>query len=263
VVELASGVYDETVPVTVNGFARDALVVLRDGVQLRGAGRNQTFLRGAPAFYGITAEGVGGRTIVRDLTLDGALVQAVNLRGASPTLERVDVRNAPTGGSSVSLDARDGSFPVLVDCVLDGGHGALFVEFGSGGLYRRCRLGRRPYETLSVVGSDPVLEDCVLEGAGRSTVVLSQNAFPTLTRCVVGRGDAWTVRVVGYPPATTIDLSGNTWFTDDAEAIAAAILDAEDQTSLGARVRFLPLADVVSTGDSSIGGLKRSFSRGD
>jgi hypothetical protein len=261
-IQMACGIYQDVVQLVVDGKPRGALLPLPAGVTVRGAGAGCTVLRAEPsdlATYGITAEGVGPEAQVLDLTVEGACFQGVNLRAASPTLTRVVVRNDVTGGSSVALDARDGSFPQALDCAFDGGHNALFVEFASGGTFSRCRLGRRPLDTLVVIGSSPTLRDCTLEGGGRDTIVLSADAQPRLQRCTVGEGERWTVRVVLYASGSTVDASGNRWFTRDPDVLAEAILDARDDPGLGAVVEFLPFADPVAAPVSSVGGLKARY----
>jgi hypothetical protein len=259
---LAAGTYRETVPVTAYGQPRLALLPLVDGVVVLGAGPDRTVLEAPPAdtlTFGISAEDVSRATVVAGLTVTGACFQGINLRGADPVLREVAVVNPPTGTSSVACDVRDGSDPLLVDCVLDGGHGALFVEFGSSGDYVRCRIGRRVNDGLVVHRAAPRLTDCVLEGAGRWTLNLTQDAQPVLTGCTIGRGDDATVRVQLYPPGSVVDLGGNRWFSDDPAVLAAAIIDADDDPALGAVVVFLPLLQGVATEPASLGRLKALY----
>ncbi len=259
-IRLAAGVFEDTSTLTVGSQTRRAVAILVDGVILEGAGTNQTFLR-APASttltFGVTAAGVGATTVVRDLTIDGLAFQGINLRGASPTIQRVDVRNLAESGSTVAIDVREASFPTVTDCVFDGGHSGLFIEFGSGGRYERCEVGTRPNETVSIVGSNPELIDCILRGGGRDTMTLTQGSAPTLTRCTIYAGARYTIRVHGYPQPTIIDLSGNTWIP--ATDLPASIFDAQDDPSVGGTVDYLPLAEPVAVGPTSVGQLKARF----
>lgn len=262
---LAPGVYSDTVGLTANGNPRRAVLVLAEGVEVVGAGRGVTILRapstsGAPVF-GITAFGTSRATRVRDLTIDGPCFQGVNLRDADPVFERVDILNDVTGGSSVAFDARDGSDPLCVDVRFDGGHSALFVEFGSSGTYRDCRIGVRPNEAMSFSQADPVLERVIVEGAGRDVLVLNQGSRPILRDCrFLARGGRWTVRVaVGYEPDATIDLARNRWYTDDLAALEGDVLDADDDPALGLRVILAPLGDPVRNEVRAWSALKSTF----
>lgn len=262
---LAPGVYSDTVTLSVNGNPRRAVLVLVEGVEVVGAGRGATVLRapstaGAPVF-GITAFALTRATRVRDLTIDGPCFQGVNLRDADPVFERIDIRNDVTGGSSVAFDARDGSDPLCEDVLFDGGHSALFVEFGSSGTYRDCRVGVRPNEALSFSQADPVLERVVIEGAGRDVLVLNQGSRPVLRDCrFLARGGRWTIRVaVGYEPGTSIDLGGNRWYTDDLATLQADVLDASDDAALGLTVVLAPLGDPVDAMTRGWGALKADY----
>ena len=262
---LAEGVYTDTVALVANGRSRRAVLELVEGVEVVGAGRGRTVLRAptdAPVpVFGITAAGVSRAAIVRDLTVDGPCFQGVNLRDADPTFRRVDILSDVTGGSSVAFDARDGSDPLCEEVVFDGGHSALFVEFGSSGTYRDCRIGVRPNEAMSFSDADPVLERCVIEGAGRDVLVLNQGSQPVLRDCrFLAPGGRWTVRVaVGYSPGSRIDLSGNRWYTDELLVLEADVLDVHDDPGLGLRVDLTPLGTPVSVEGGSWGGLKADF----
>lgn len=261
-IELAAGVYTRSQALTIDGKARRAQIVLPDGVEIRGAGVGATVLEAQAAavpVFGITAEGVGRSALVTDLTLAGASTQGVNLRGASPTLRNLAILTDVVGGSSLAMDVRDGSDPLVQDCVLDGGHSSLFIEFGSSGRYERLTLARRQNETLAITDSSPVLVDCVIEGAGRDTIVFNQAGSPQITGCTIGRGDRWTVRVFGFDPGSTVSMGGNRWFTSDPGALADAILDATDDPGLGATVEVEPLLPPVSVERASFGGLKAGF----
>ena len=262
---LGEGIYQQTVSLSVGGRARRALLRLRPGVAVIGAGRDRTRLRGeadagAPLF-GITAgPEVGPDTEVRALAIEGACFHGVNLRGASPTLRSIDVLNDASGSSSVGMDLRDGSAPLVEDLLVDGGHGAVFVEFGSSGRFERCRVRARPDDTLALSDATPLFRDCVFEGAGRDLLVLNLGSAPRFERCRFGRGQRWTVRVAaGYPAGSRVDLGGNAWFSADLEELAASVLDAVDLPSLGAIVVLEPLASAGSVGGTRWGGIKAAF----
>lgn len=261
---LAAGVYSATRSLEINGQPRRALLVLPAGVEIVGTGRASTFLEApatdGPLIFGITAEGVGRDTIVRDLAVRGPCFQGVNLRGASPTLLRLDLQTELVGGSSTSFDARDGSDPLCRDVLFDGGHSPLFVEFGSSGRYEDCVVGRRPNEGVAISQADPVFVRCVFEGAGRDLVVLNQGSQPRFSLCEFGRGDRWTVRVAsGYEPNTVVDLGGNRWFTTDLTELWEATLDARDNAALGAIVRFDPVLEPVVTEELTVGRWKALY----
>lgn len=258
---VAAGVYS-ALRTTSTGLSQvDALLILRDGVTVLGAGPGVTRLvapvPGERAVYGITAgPGVGRGARVEQLSVEGPCRQGINLRDASPTLVGLAVTTDVVGGSSVAMDVRDGSAPLCEDLLLDGGHSALFIEFGSSGEYNRCRTGARPNEGLALSAATPAFVDCDFAGTGRDTIVLNQFSRPSFDGCRIGAGARWTVRVTSYPSGTTVDMTGQDWGTQDATAIAAAILDAVDDPTLGATVEFLPLATAVATAPRSFGGLK-------
>jgi len=261
-ISLAAGVYEATVPIVVDFELRQALVDLRDGVSLVGSGRGSSILRGPDGqstFYGIYASGVGEETMVRDFTVEGELVQGLHLTGSSPTLTSIDVYTDVVGLSSVAFDARDSSFPSVSDCLFDGGHSSVFIEFDSGGSYVDCHMASRPNETLAIIDSTPTIRDCIIEGGGRDTIVLAAGSNPLMERCVIGRGERWTVRVIGYPADTVIDLGGNAWFSTDTAELRAEILDARDDPSLGGRIRLVPLWETVATKPLSWSELKSVF----
>lgn len=262
-VRIGPGIYSATVPVTAYGQPRLALLELADGVTVIGAGRDQTFLHGLPAAlstYGVTAYRIGGSAAISDLTITGTCFQGINLREASPRLDRLDVLNDVTGGSSTACDVRDGSFPLVADVRFDGGHTALVVEFGSGGTYTDCTVGVRPNDGLLCNDGAPELIRCTLEGAGRDALVLTQGAQPFLRDCVLGDGGRFAVRVILYPAGSRIDLGGNTWFSNDPATILARIRDARVDPALGATVIVEPLADGdVSTRTLNFGGVKGLF----
>jgi hypothetical protein len=259
---LAAGVYRETLPISVDGHPRKAILLLHDGVTVIGAGRGQTVLEAPPdpvLTFGVTATGVSRSTAVMDLTIAGHCFQGINLRGSSPTLRRLEIANLPTGLSSVACDARDGSYPLCVDCRFAGGHSALFVEFFSGGDFVNCSTGRMPNDGLVLHNADPVFTGCVFESAGRTTIRLSQGSQPVLKDCRIDEGGLWTVRVSLYPPDSIIDLSGNSWFTNDVVDIGASIFDALDDPSVGGTVLFLPILQGVDAAASSWGRVKAMF----
>jgi hypothetical protein len=262
-VMLAAGTYSETVSLVAYGQPRLALLALKQGVTVIGAGRSATFLHALPAAYytfGITASGVDASASVSDLAVTGVCFQAVNLRGASPRLSRLDLVNAVTGGSSVAGDFRDYSSPVVEDVLFDGGHTALVVEFGSGGTYTGCTLGRRPNNGLICNEGFPEFVDTTFLGAGIDVLVFSQGSQPILRDCTIADGDRYAARVALYGPGTQIDLSGNTWFSTDSEVIRTRILDATADPALGATVIIEPLADGgVSSGATNFGSLKAMF----
>lgn len=264
---LAPGTYRQTRTILVNGRQRRALVVPPAGVEIVGAGRALTILDApageGPPIFGITASGIGRGTIVRDLRITGPCFQGINLREASPTLLRIDVLTDVTGSSSTAVDVRDGSDPFCGDMLIDGGHSALFVEFGSSGRYEDCVVGKRPNEALAFSDADPVLVRCEFLGAGRDLLVLNQGSQPELSGCTFGRGDRWTVRVAGgYPGPVIVDLGGNRWFSTDPDTLAAAILDATDDAALRATVEFEPVLGGVRVGADSMSGLKSRWSAG-
>jgi hypothetical protein len=262
-VRIRPGTYSATVPVTAYGQSRLALLVLADGVTVVGAGRDQTFLHGQTSTlstYGITAFQIGGTAAVSDLAITGACFQGINLREASPQLNCLDVRNDVTGGSSTACDVRDGSFPVVTDVRFDGGHTALVVEFGSGGVFSDCTVGVRPNDGLLCNDGAPELIRCTVEGAGRDALVLTQGSQPVLRDCMLGDGGRYAVRVILYPAGSVIDLGGNTWFSDDPVEILARIRDARVDPALGATVIVEPLADgEVPAQTTSFGSVKGLF----
>jgi hypothetical protein len=261
---LAPGVYQRTVAVTAYGNARRAVLVLRDGVEVIGAGRGLTILRapatdGAPIF-GVTAEGVTRSAILRDLTIDGPCFHGINLREASPTLDRIDILNDVTGSSSVGLDARDGSDPFVRDVRVDGGHGALFVEFGSRGTFIDCTIGSRPDDGIALSNGNPTLIRCLIEFAGRDALVLNQGSRPVFEDCEFAGGARWAVRVAGgYSAGSRISLGGNRWFSDSLPVLEASILDAADDPGLRLRVEVLPLGGIVTRSSASVGELKSDY----
>jgi hypothetical protein len=203
---------------------------------------------------------VDGTAAVSDLAVTGACFQAVNLRGSSPRLSRIDLRNEVTGGSSLACDVRDLSAPVMTDVVFDGGHTALVVEFGSGGLYTDCTIGARPNDGLICNDAAPELIDCDFLGAGRDVLVLALGSQPTLRGCRIADGGRYAVRVAVYEPDSVIDLGGNAWFSRDPAAIRARIRDAAVDPSLGATVIVEPLGDdTIPVRSTSFGSLKAGF----
>jgi hypothetical protein len=263
---IGPGVYSDTTGLSVYGQPRLTMLALKDGVEIIGSGRGHTFLRApdAPIYVlGISAEGVGRASRVSDLTVDGPCFHGIQLRSSHPVLERIEVRNPATGTSSLAMDVRDGSDPLCVDLVLDGGHSALFVEFQSAGTFRDCRIGRRPNEGLACSGADPRFERCTFDGAGRDLIVLNQNSWPRLDDCrFLAAGDRWTIRVaVGYSAGTTLHLPGNHWFTSDPDRLAETVHDARDDPQRGLTVELSPLGDPVPAKSLTIGHLKSRFLR--
>ena len=262
-VSLAAGTYSATVPVTAYGQNRLALLVLKNGVTVIGAGREATFLHALPASiytFGITAEEVDESASVSDLTVTGACFQGVNLRGASPRLSRLHLVNDVTGGSSLACDVRDLSFPVVEDVLFDGGHTALVVEFGSGGTYTGCTIGIRPNDGMICNNATPELIETVFLGAGRDLLVLALGSQPVLRGCTIADGSRFAVRVAVYDPGSEIDLGGNTWFSTDPATIRTRILDALVDPSLGATVLIEPLGDGgVPVRDLSFGSIKAQY----
>ncbi len=262
-VRLAAGTYSATVAVTAYGQPRLALLVLKEGVTVIGAGREATFLHALPAAiytFGISAEDVDESASVSDLAVTGSCFQGVNLRGASPRLSRLDLVNDVTGGSSLACDVRDLSFPVVEDVLFDGGHTALVVEFGSGGTYAGCTIGIRPNDGMICNNATPELIDTVFLGAGRDLLVLALGSQPVLRGCTIADGSRYAVRVAVYDPGSEIDLGGNTWFSTDPAAIRARILDALVDPSLGATVLIEPLGEGgVPVRDLSFGSVKAQY----
>jgi hypothetical protein len=259
---LAAGVFDGWVEIQDKGVTRRTLMLLKDGVHVLGAGAGQSILRGKPEDaidYGIRAVDVGSQGSVRGLRLDGAIRQGINLVGASPQLTDLEVLNDLAGGSGVAMDVREGSFPEVSDCVFDGGHSALFVEFESGGSFTRCVMGSRPNESLVVIDSEPRIVDCVIRSGGRDSIVLSSGSQPVLQGCRIRRGTRWTVRVFGYASGSFIDLGGNHWYSADRAVLQEDILDAHDDAALGARVQLGTLLTPLSVPASSLSRFKSGF----
>jgi hypothetical protein len=147
----------------------------------------------------------------------------------------------------------------MEDGIYDGGHSSLFIEFGSGGTYRRLTLGARVNESLAILGSDPLLEDCIIGPGGRDTIVLTTESNPRLRRCEIAKGGRWTVRVCCYSLRNVIDLSGNRWYSTDESVLQADILDATDDGSLGARVVVTPLDTQVDVHQESFGAFRARY----
>jgi hypothetical protein len=206
---------------------------------------------------GITSENTDRSTVIRDLRVSGPCFQGIQLREASPTIEHVDVLTDVCAGSSLAMDVRDRSDPLCIDMRIDGGHSALFVEFGSRGRFEDCVIGRRPNEGIACSGANPTLVRCEILGAGRDLIVLNQGSQPTFRECRFGRGDRWTVRVAaGHSHGTIVDLGGNYWFSSDLQELEDATWDAKDDPALGGSVDFLPLAGGVTNSASSLSRLK-------
>ncbi|HEX9640786.1 MAG TPA: right-handed parallel beta-helix repeat-containing protein [Candidatus Krumholzibacteria bacterium] len=259
---LAAGVFDAWIEIDDAGVARRALMLLKDGVHVLGAGAGESILRGKSEDvidYGIRAFGIGDQGSVSGLRLDGAIRQGINLVGASPRLTQLEVLNDLAGGSGVAMDVREGSFPEVADCVFDGGHSALFVEFESGGNFTRCVIGSRPHESLVVIDSNPRLVDCVIRSGGRDSIVLSSGSEPVLQACRIRRGSRWTVRVFGYAAGSVIDLGGNHWYSEDRGALQEDILDARDDAALGARVQLGTLLTPLAAPVGSLSRFKSGF----
>jgi hypothetical protein len=261
-VRLGPGTYSDTVATTAYGNPRLALLVLAEGVVVAGAGPGATILHALPAdtlTFGVTAADVGPASVVRDLSITGACFHGVNTRTASPTLVNLEIRTDLVGRSSTAADFRDGSDPVVADVVFDGGHSALFVEFGSTGTFTGCTIAGRVNDGVSVTRADPTFIDCVFEPAGRDVILLNGGSRPSFTGCTIADGGRWAVRVTGYPAGTVLDLSGNTWFSDDPGVIATRILDAADDPSLGATVVVEPLSDPTAVETLPFGSLKSLY----
>ncbi len=261
---LAAGVHSDTTPLTAYGQPRLALLELKAGVTVLGAGRDATILRALPATvytFGVTAAGVGPDAVVQDLTVDGACFHGLNLRFASPTVRRVDLKNDTTAtGSTVACDVRDSSFPVMEDVLFDGGHTALVVEFGSGGDYIGCTLGARPNSALLCNDAAPVMTSCRFLGSGRDVIVLNAGSQPRLRDCAIAAGARWTVRAALYPPGSTVDLSRNAWYSNDAAVILGDILDARTEPERGAVILIEPLAGGgVAVEPASLGSVKAAY----
>jgi hypothetical protein len=262
-VSLAAGIYSDTVPTTAYGNPRLALMILKEGVSVVGAGRGVTILEALPAdtlTFGVTAENVGGSASVSDLTIRGACFHGLNLRSSSPQVKRVDIVNEVTGSSSVSCDVRDLSFPEFEEVLFDGGHTAFVVEFGAGGVYRNCTVGVRPNEGLICNNATPEILDTVFLGAGRDVLVFAQGSQPIMNRCTIADGVRNAVRVAVYLPDSQIDLSGNTWFSAVPAEVQARILDASVNPLLGATVVFEPFDEGnVSAIPVSFGDVKSRY----
>ena len=261
---IGPGIYQATRRIEVYGQLRRTLLNVPPGVHVMGSGREETILQApetsGPLIFGITSENADRATTVEDLRVAGPCFQGVNLRSASPTLRRIDVMIVQFGTSTTAVDVRDGSDPLCVDLLIDGGHSGLFVEFGSLGRFEDCVIRWHPNEALAFSNADPTLIRCRIEGAGRDLLVLNQGSQPRLVNCILGRGDRWTVRIAGgYSLAGSLDLGGNQWFTTDLDQLEAATLDANDDPSLKIRVNFLPLADTVSTTTRSVSEWKGSW----
>ena len=186
--------------------------------------------------------------------------RVVIITGAARGLGQEYARQfARRGANVVACDLRDGSFAVVRDCLLDGGHTALVVEFGSAGRFVRCTIGARPNDGLICNDGSPVLDDCTFAGAGRDVLVLTQGSQPLLRGCRIADGGAHVVRVALYPPGSRIDLSGNRWFSDDPAEIRDRIRDAAVDPGLGATVEIEPLGDPLPAPPASLGDLKALF----
>ena len=260
--QLREGHFVQSHPVSIGGDARRAVLPLKPGLIVRGAGRGRTILEAPavePPTFGITLQGGGPESQLSDLTVQGPCWIGVYLWDSDVHLENLELRTDIVDGSSTAFDARESSFPTVMGCRFDGGHNGIFVEFESGGSFVDCTVTARPREGLVVIDSTPLLERCVIEGSGRDTVVLTQGSQPILRDCELGEGARWTLRIDGYPVSTTVDLSGNLWFSREPSAIAASIFDAQDDPSLGATVLFMPLADPVSSQQHSMGRLKLEY----
>lgn len=262
-VRLAAGTYSATVATSAYGNPRLALLVLKDGVTVIGAGRKATFLHAlsAPTLtFGITAENVNASASVSDLTVSGACFHGVNLRSSSPTFERMDLVNDVTGGSSVACDVRDLSYPVFQDVVFNGGHSGLVVEFGAGGVYTDCEVGVRPNDGLICNNGTPEFVNTDFLGAGRDVLVFAQGAQPIVNGCRIADGGQFVVRVAVYLPGSEIDLGGNDWFSSDPMIVRSRIQDALVDPLLGATVVIEPFGSgEVALESTSLGTLKALY----
>jgi len=261
-VRIGPGTFSSTVSTSAYGSPRLALLELAPGVTVVGAGRGQTILHALPSdtlTFGITAVDLDRTAEVRDLTVSGACFHGINTRNASPRIINLEVVPDLVGASSTAADFRDGSDPEVIDCLLDGGHGSLFVEFGSSGTFTRCVFGTGPNDTASITQASPTFMDCTFEAAGRDVLLLNGGSQPVLTGCTLADGARWAVRVTGYPAGSTIDLGGNTWFSSDPEVIRTRILDASDNPALGATVVIEPLGPSVPVEVQSLGSFKAMF----
>jgi len=262
-VRLAAGIYSDTVLITAYGNPRLALLILKDGVTVIGAGRNATFLTAilAPTLtFGITAENVDASAFVSDLTISGACFHGVNLRSSSPTLERLEIVTDVTGGSSVACDVRDLSYPVFNEVAFDGGHSALVVEFGAGGIYTDCLVGVRPNDGLICNNGTPEFVNTTFLGAGRDVLVFAQGSQPIMNDCTIASGGQYVVRVAVYLPGSEVDLRGNVWFSPDPSIVRTKIQDALSDPLLGATVLIEPFGNGgVAVVSSSFGRVKASF----
>lgn len=261
-VRIGPGTFSDTVVTSAYGNPRLALLVMAPGVTVIGAGRSQTVLYALPAdtlTFGITAEDLDRTAEVRDLTISGACFHGINTRRASPRLVSLEVVPDLVGASSTAADFRDGSDPEVRDCLLDGGHGSLFVEFGSTGTFTDCVFGGGPNDTASITQASPTFLNCRFEAAGRDVLLLNGGSQPVLNGCTLADGARWAVRVTGYPEGSVIDLGDNTWFSSDPEVIRTRILDAADNPALGATVLIEPLGPSVPTERQSLGSFKAMF----
>lgn len=261
-VRLGPGTYSDTVVTEAYGKPRLAILILKEGVVVVGAGSGATVLHALPAdtlTFGITAADVGPSAEARDMSITGACFHGVNTRTASPTLANLDIRTDLVGGSSTAADFRDDSDPTVTGCRFDGGHSALFVEFGSRGTFTDCTIAARIRDGVSITRADPTFIDCVFEASGRDVILLNGGSLPSFTGCTIADGGRWAVRVTGYPAGTTLDLGNNTWFSSDPAAITARILDAADDPALGATVIVEPLADGVPVEAHTFGSFKALY----
>ena len=157
-VRIGPGTFSSTVSTSAYGSPRLALLELAPGVTVVGAGRGQTILHALPSdtlTFGITAVDLDRTAEVWDLTVSGACFHGINTRNASPRIINLEVVPDLVGASSTAADFRDGSDPEVIDCLLDGGHGSLFVEFGSSGTFTRCVFGAGPNDTASITQASP------------------------------------------------------------------------------------------------------------
>ena len=163
-------------------------------------------------------------------------------------------------GNAIHCD--QASSMAVVDCDFEWvQNGAIDVWNGSQALIERVQICHAAYGISAASGGTVTGSNIVVEGTWYAGVLACCNAFITIHNSHLLPAMGPAVKCEGqWAHSQLPDLTGCYWGTTDADAIRAAIWDANDTSETNAVVSFEPFANgPVPTERTSWGDLKASF----
>lgn len=144
----------------------------------------------------------GNRTQVRDLQLDLTTGGAAGNCDFDIDADYVTLSNLYIKGTNVSNSIRvsDGVYVSILDCLIDGGSSAIFVNGGDFTHISRCTILNADGDAINVGVDNAVIDNCVISGAANRGIVLGAND---------GRATDNYIEASGNASNEAIDISGD------------------------------------------------------